>query len=345
DQSDAPINALYKVGRKLSLDYFETIYQRLGTKFDFYFFESESGPVGRQLVNEHLDAKLPNGSLASPASIFEKSDGAIIFRGEKYGLHTRVFLTKENLPTYEAKELGLAKIKFDRYPYDESIVITGNEINAYFGVLLKALELVYPDLASKTKHVGHGMLRLPTGKMSSRVGNVITAEQLLTEVKTNIERKMSDRNFSAPGREATMEAVALGAIKYSILRPAPGRDVIFDLNQSISFEGDSGPYLQYTLVRARAVLEKAAAAGIQAEFEKEIEPTGALEHRLIHFGATAARAASDFAPHRLVNYLTELSSLFNSYYALTKIIEPENPQTSYRVALTAAVAQVLTNGL
>lgn len=334
-RSDSEINALYDVGRKLSLDHFETIYQRLGTKFDDYFFESETSQFGQKLVAENL------------GKIFEPSNGAIIFPAEKYDsrLHTRVFVTRENLPTYEAKELGLAKIKFDRYPYNESIVITGNEVNAYFKVLLKALELIYPDLAAKTKHLGHGMLRLPAGKMSSRTGKVITAEQLLAEVKANVGTKISERNFPARDRETIIEAVAVAAVKYSILRQASGHDVIFDLNQSISFEGDSGPYLQYTLVRARAVLEKARALGLSAGGDVQIDSPGALERALVHFGEITARGARESAPHLLISYLTELSSLFNSYYSSVQIIEPKNSATPYRVALTAAAAQVLANGL
>ena len=334
-RSDASINTLYNAGRKLSLEYFETIYQKLGTKFDDYFFESETGEFGRKLVAENV------------GQIFELSEGAIIFRAEKYNpkLHTRVFVTKENLPTYEAKELGLAKIKFERAPYDESIVVTGNEVNAYFDVLLPALKLIYPDLAVKTKHLGHGMLRLPTGKMSSRTGHVIAAGNLLAEVEAGVEQKMSERNFSASDRAVIIETVAVAAIKYSILRQAPGRDVIFDFAQSISFDGDSGPYLQYTLVRARAVLEKARALGLPSEFGDQIDPPGALERALVHFSETITRAAREFAPHLLVGYLTELASAFNSYYVLTKIAEAKNPKSSYRIALTAAVAQVLENGL
>ena len=144
-------------------------------------------PVGLKIVDVYKEM-----------GIFEESDGATVFKGEKYDptLHTRVFINKDGLPTYEAKELGLAKIKYDRYPYDESVVITGNEINEYFRVLLKAMSLIFPDLAKKTKHLSHGMLRLPTGKMSSRTGKVITAESLILEVQEKILEKMKDREIS-----------------------------------------------------------------------------------------------------------------------------------------------------
>lgn len=319
DRSDPEINRIYDEGRKISLDYFETIYEKLGTKFDFYFFESKTGEFGKKVVEEGLSK-----------GIFEKSDGAVIFKGdEKEGLHTRVFINSEGLPTYEAKELGLAKIKYDTYLYDQSVVVTGNEINAYFKVLLKVMSLIYPELAVKTKHLSHGMLRLPTGKMSSRTGDVITAESLLATIREKLGERESDE-------------IAIGAIKYSILRQSPGKDIIFDFDKSLSFEGDSGPYLQYTCVRAKSVLEKANRG--EALRESKASPqVSAVERLLYRFPEIVERSVADYAPNYLVTYLTELASAFNAYYAQNKIIGSE--EETYRLALTTAVAQVLENGL
>ncbi len=334
DRSDSAVNQLYDQGRRVSLDYFEMIYQRLGTKFDYYFFESETSGLGKKLVEENI------------GQIFERNDGAVIFRAEKYDpqLHTRVFLTKENLPTYEAKELGLAKIKFDRFAYDQSIVLTGNEVNDYFAVVLKALTLVFPELAAKTVHLGHGMLRLPSGKMSSRTGTVIAAENLLAEIKTTMSEKIAARNFKPEEGDKITEAVAVAAIKYSILKQALGRDVIFDFAKSLSFEGDAGPYLQYTLIRARAVLNQAVVENISADFKQIPDEITELEHQLFHFPEVAARAARLYAPNLLVTYLTELAATFNHYYATKQIIGPDTG-APYRLALTQAAATVLANGL
>jgi arginyl-tRNA synthetase len=169
------------MGRKVSLKEFEKIYKVLDTKFDEYFFESQTTEFGTDLVLVNID----NG-------VFEKSDGAVIFKGEKYGLHTRVFINREGLPTYEAKDLGLAEIKYKRVPYERSIIITANEQFDYFRVLLKALSLIYPNLAERTIHLPHGMLRLPSGKMSSRTGNVITAEALISDIKDLVKEKIQD---------------------------------------------------------------------------------------------------------------------------------------------------------
>ncbi len=314
DRSNPAVNKMYDWGRQVSLEYFETIYRKLGTRFDFYFFESEAGPFGKKLVTEWLGK-----------GVFEESDGAIIFRGE----HTRVFINAAGLPTYEAKELGLVKLKFEKYPYEQSIVIAGNEVDAYFRVLLTAMAKIFPDLAARTRHLSHGMLRLATGKMSSRTGEVITAESLITEVTR-----------AARGNEA----VAIGAIKFAILKQAPGRDIVFDLAKSLALTGDSGPYLQYAYARAKSVLAKVDHPSLNKEGKGEVRDAGPVEKLLIHFPGVAARAGREFAPQLLVTYLIALAGAFNHYYAENQIIGSGESE-AYRLALTAAVAQVLANGL
>ena len=173
--------------------------------------------------------------------VFEKSDGAIIYNGEKKGVHTMVFITSHNTPTYEAKDIGLAFLKEERWPSDEVIIVTGNEQTGRFKTILAALGEVAPLLAAKTKHLATGFLRLASGKMSSREGNVITAARFIQSV--------IERAFVRNADPLIAERVAIGAIKYMILRQAPGSDIIFDEEKSLSLEGDSGPYLQYALVR------------------------------------------------------------------------------------------------
>lgn len=321
----------YRKGRKISLDYFETIYKKLGTKFDEYFFESETGEFGKKVV------------LDNPA-IFEQGEGgAIVYKGdESKGLHTRVFVNSEGLPTYEAKELGLAKVKYGRYPYDISIVITGNEVNAYFNVLLDAMSKVFPDLAAKTIHISHGMLRLPTGKMSSRTGDVITAESLIADTKERALTKISKELFSPEEQEELAEKIAIGAIKYSILRQASGKDIIFDFEQSLSFEGDSGPYLQYTYARTRSLLEKAGEKKIDAlAGHTETNP---LHKFLLRFPEVVLRASEEREPHYIATYLIELAREFNSFYAHT-IVLTDSADEPYKLALVKAVSQTMKKGL
>ena len=245
-QSDSEINKIYNEGRQWSLFHFEEIYKKLDTKFDYNFFESKEGREGEKIVAGFLKK-----------GVFEKSDGAVVFRGEKYGLHTRVFITSQGLPTYETKELGLSKAKFEVEPdLFQSIVITANEQDDYFKVVLKVMEQIYPSIAEKTKHISHGMLRFASGKMSSRTGNVITGESLINMMENLVAEKIKDRELSSAEKQKIMETVGVGAIKYSILKQNIGANIIYDFDKSISFEGDSGPYLQYTYARAKSVLAK-----------------------------------------------------------------------------------------
>jgi len=315
DRSDEAINNLYDEGRQKSLEYFDSIYKRLGTSFDYFFFESEAAPVGKQTV------------LDNPGTFIE-SEGAIVFPAQEHDpkLHTRVFINREGLPTYEAKELGLANLKAEKYPYTQSVVVTGNEINDYFKVLLAAMTLVFPHLAAVTKHISHGMLRLPTGKMSSRTGDVITFIELLDQVKEKTQGN---------------EVVAIGAIKYMILRAAIGGDIIFDVEKSVSTEGDSGVYLQYAHARTASLLEK---AGKKGSVDGESGETRDVEKMLYRFPEVVKRALEDYAPHHITTYLIELSGAFNNFYAHEQIIS-DDAQASYRLAIAQAFKIVLKNGL
>ncbi|HLP44078.1 MAG TPA: arginine--tRNA ligase [Candidatus Nanoarchaeia archaeon] len=332
-KSDPEINALYDWGRKVSLAHFEEIYAKLGTNFDKYFFESESAPLGMFVAEELLEK-----------GILVKSDGAVVFKGEEYGLHTRVFINSQGLPTYETKELGLAKMKFDQVDYDKSIVITASEQTDFYKVFLKVLEFANPTVANKTRHISHGMMRFAEGKMSSRKGNVITGESLIADVEKLVEEKMKDRDLAAAQKREIMTDVAVGAIKYSILKQSPGKDIIFDFNKSLSFEGDSGPYIQYAHARINSVLRKAKEQGIKPCLE-HVENPGELEHILVRFPEVVERAQLELAPQLIVTYLITLASTFNAYYANNVIIDKANKSSSYRLALAEAVKNTLAVGL
>jgi len=332
---DKEINKLYDEGKKDSLKHFDELYKKLGTKFDYFIFESEVSDLGKKIVEDGFKK-----------GVFEKGEnGAVIFKGEKYGLHTRVFINSEGLPTYEAKDLGLAKNKYKKYAYDKSFVVTGNEINEYFKVMLCAMSQIFPELAAKTKHIGHGMLRLPEGKMSSRTGKVITGESLIEKVEEMVGQKIKDRSLSEKEKKEISEAVAIGAIRYSILKQSIGSDIIYDFDKSISFEGDSGPYLQYSYTRAKSVLKKAKQEKIKSSFAKPPVEVYELEKKLFHFPEIVLQAEREYEPHFLVSYLTELASIFNAYYAKNKIADKVDEYSPYKVALTKAFTVVMKNGL
>ena len=335
EKSDSKINKLYDQGKELSLRHFDEIYKKLGTKFDYFIFESQVMDIGKKIVE---------GGLKE--GIFEKGDnGAIIFKGEKYGLHTRVFINSEGLPTYEAKDLGLAEVKYKKYKYDKSVVVTANEQSDYFKVMLCALNQVNPKLAQKTGHISHGMLRLAEGKMSSRTGKIITGESLIEKVEELVKEKIKDRELPGKEKNEIIEIVAVGAIKYSILKQSIGSDIIYDFDKSISFEGDSGPYLQYSYTRAESVLRKAKQENIKPSFKKIPNQISELEKLIYHFPEIVFKSQASYEPHFLVLFLTELAGTFNSYYAKNKIADKADEYSPYKVALTKAFTVVMKNGL
>lgn len=330
---DPDILELYEKGKKVSLDHFEELYKLLGTKFDHYFFESQTAQRGMELVQEGLEK-----------GVFEKSDGAIVFRGEQYGLHTRVFITKDGIPTYETKDLGLVLLKHETSPFDLSITTTAVEQKEYFKVVWKALTLLRPEFEHKLLCITHGMMQLVSGKMSSRRGNVITGESLLHDVIEMALEVIESRDLPPEEKEKIAEAVAVCAIKYSILKQSTGKNIVFDPKQSLSFEGDSGPYLQYAYIRAQSVLEKARHANVAVG-------TGVLpaivtdpERLLYRLPEVAARAAREYEPHYIATYLIELAGVFNTWYAKEKILDGTDA-APYKLALTQAFAVTMKNGL
>ena len=319
--SNRELMELWRKGRDVSLAAFEDIYRTLGTKFDFNFFESETSVPGMEKVKE-----------GTTKGVFTESQGAVIYEGEKKGLHTLVFVTSKGNPTYEAKEIGLAYLKEERWPSDESIIITASEQIGHFRVYLAALEDLAPVLAHKTRHVPHGFLRLPTGKMSSREGSVITAEHLIKEVIEKAQEKNED--------PLVAQQVAIAAIKYMILRSAPGGDIIFDAEKSLALDGDSGPYLQYALVRAKSLIAQAteSAGGSSTPTEPYT-----LERLLIRFPEVAVVAVKENAPHKVTQYLTQLAGEWNSFYGQGKILGGE--EEKYKLQIARAFVTTMENGL
>jgi len=336
-KSDKEINKIYNNGRTESFNFFESMYKRLDSHFDEHFYESQSGEVGQKIILENVGKVFDTGE-----------NGAVIFKGENFGLHTRVFLNSEGLPTYEAKEVGLAQIKKEKWQYDQSITITANEQDAFFDVVEVAIGQVFPELNDKLKHLSHGMLKLPSGKMSSRTGSVIPAEKMIDDTKEKVLEKMNSNQIgsSASKLEDIAEMVAIGAIKYSILRQAIGGDIIFDFEKSLSFEGDSGPYLQYSAVRANSVLKRAQFSISNFQFSiPENWKTTNLEKLLERYPEVVERAGTEYAPHYIVTYLTELAGEFNSFYASNKILDVSDTTSPYKLSITKAFVQTITNGL
>lgn len=321
---------VYDKAKKWSLEYYEELYNLLGIKYDRLFFESEVHEIGKKIVLEHL------------GSIFKSSDGAVIFEGEKYGLHNRVFINSAGNSTYEGKDIGLAKIQAEVFPFDLNIHVVGNEQAGYFEVILKAVEQVFPGEKGKQMHLSYGMVRFKGGKMSSRTGELVSIDDLYQIVAERVREVMKEGDLGID--EDVVRMVALGAMKFSYLKFAPSSNLIFDLDQSVSLAGDSGPYLQYTYARSRSVLRE---AGFKANkfpasgnLEKEER---ALLRRIEYFSEIAAKSAKEYRPNILAEYLLDLAKEFNLFYQKHRIIQSEVKER--RLALTHSVSEVLKQGL
>jgi arginyl-tRNA synthetase len=313
---------IYWACRQWSYDYFDAFYERIGAGFERYYPESEVADLGVELVEGHIPG------------VFEESEGAIVFRGEPHGLHTRVFINSEGLPTYEAKDVGLIHRKYQDYRFDASYVITGNEQSEYMAVVLKAVEQFAPQLSHATTHLTHGMVKLEGGvKMASRKGNILRAVDILdTAALASVET--SGKND---------ERVTLAAVKYAFLRNRLGPDVIYKPKESVSLVGNSGPYLQYAHARACSILSKLGGEAAQLH-DTELEPAErTMARTLSYFPLIVDEATSGYAPQVVCTYLYELAQQFNRFYEGNRVINDQREDV--RAAIIARYREVLKQGL
>ena len=357
---DTDLAKVYWQGRELSYEYFDQFYSTIGVKFDKYYPESTVAALGLKTVKEQLEK-----------GVYEMSDGAVIFNGEKFGLHTRVFINKEGVPTYETKDVGLIFTKWQDWHFDKSVVITGSEQLDYMKVVLKSIEQYAPDLVKKTAHLTHGLVKLPGGvKMSSRKGNFLKAIDVLDMVKDELKKEY----------DSTDDKVSLAATKYAFLKYKMGGNIIFDPKESVKMTGNSGPYLLYACVRAKKILASVGntfeehntligsdsqnkirasirdnGSGIASEprndgrersGERELvleSPERQLMKKLLDYKTVLQEAAAEMAPHKLANYLYELAQEFSRFYENCPVAGAK--EEAERAKLVKVYLNVMTHGL
>ena len=329
-QIDSPELHVYNACKEFNMNYFEHVAGMLGSKFDGYIFESEAGAIGKDIVLNHVP------------SVFTKSEGAVVYIPDesKKNIHTAVFINSQNNPTYEAKDLGLLFLKFERYDPELSIFITDHQQVSHFEVVLDSALKINKSWTEKSIHRIHGRMSFRGQKMSSRLGGVPVAVTVLDTLVEAVEEK-------SPGISKKLaEQIAIGALKFSILRAQAGKNIDFDPDTSLSFEGDSGPYVQYTAVRAGSILQKAHEQfGVQKMDTSPIAPIGDVERMLLRFPEVVQTSIDTWEPHHMVTYLLILAQSFNSWYAHVRVLDQENKDMPYNIALVQSVAHTLTNGL
>ncbi len=324
DDHASGLAKVYWTCREWSYAYFKDFYASIGSGFERYYPESEAAPIGLATVR----AQLKRG-------VYKESDGAVVFEGEPYGLHTRVFITSQGLPTYEAKDVGVIQAKWRDYHFDRSIVITSSEITDYMKVVLKSLELFEPELVKRTIHITHGNVKLAGGvKMSSRKGNILQAMDVI--------ELTAEANREASGKDDM--AVVLAAVKYSFLKHRIGSDIVFIPDESVSLDGNSGPYIQYAHARARSILAKShgkvtgGLGGGSLEAGERV-----LTSKLAEFSDVVQRSVDELRPHHICTYLYELAQTFNRFYETNRVLGDK--REDLRLGLVETYAGVLRGGL
>ena len=319
---DDPIyKQVYETCKQWSYDEIDANVARLGNvPIERRYAESETEELGKALIIE----KTPG--------VFKKSDGAYIFEGSKYGSFDNIFIGSHGNGLYGAHDMGLIQLKHQDFPnLDLSVTVNGEEQAAYFRGVIAASELAIPELKGKLFNYATGLVKLSTGKMSSRTGEVVTIEWLFNEFAKAI---------AAHGGDASEEIVA-GALRYQFLKVKIGGDVIFDINDAVSLTGNTGSYLQYAHARARRVLEKSAQTPVfpQAIYDED----RALIRKLSEYREIVEQAARGLEPHHICTYLFELAQEFNRYYEHHQVIG--SSKEAHRIAIVALYADILKAGL
>lgn len=320
EPGDGLYGKIYKLCKAWSFEEIDAIVARLGNvPIEQRFLESVADARGVETVRENVP------------QVFQESDGALIFKGSEYGAFDNVFVASNGHGLYGARDLGLMQLKDEAYGADHSYIVTAEEQRDYFKGIIAAAGLIWPDKRGVTINISTGTVKLSTGKMSSRDGDVLEIAWLFDEFANAIRGRGGD----------AADGIVAGALRYQFLKVKIGSDVVFDINEAVSLTGNTGSYLQYAHARARSILDKASAS---SESLSEVrEEDRMLVRKLGEYSEIVELATRQLEPHHICNYLFELAQEFNRYYEKNQVIGSEHE--AHRVGLVAVYAATLRAGL
>lgn len=340
EDGDAEIKALWKEMNSWVYSGFEKTYQRLGVSFDLVQYESDTYLLGKDVIEEGLKKGI----------LFKKEDGSVWADLTEEGLDQKLLLRGDGTSVYITQDLGTAVERFTRYHLNELIYTVGNEQDYHFQVLFLILKKLGYQWADKLYHLSYGMVDLPSGKMKSREGTVVDADELMEEMHQEAVKKTSElgklEGYTENEKEQVNELIGLGALKYFILKVDPKKRILFDPNESIEFNGNTGPFIQYTYARTCSVLRKAAKQTLEIK-DKELNKA---EQKLIillsSYEELIEKSAADLNPALIANYIYEVSKEYNSFYQSNRILDAENEsEQQLRLAITQWTGNVIRHGL
>ncbi len=340
---------IFQKAKDININYFKNILENLGSHFDYFIYESEAGIRGEEIVKENLNKP-------ESQEIFKIGEnGAVFFDTKKLKNKESdetiksIFINSEGHPTYEAKDLGLIDLKYGYFPFDYNIFITDIEQVPHFNIVLqvaKELGGVYAEIAEKSNHIPHGRLNLKGERISSRLGNVLKVEELLGMVNKKVEERLGEKtkDLNEIQKNNLIKNISLSALKVVILKSKPGLSIDFDLENSLNFEGNTGPYLLYTYARANSILEK-----VNNDFNEEVKSISInslpLYKKLIESESIIKRGIEELSPQLVVKYLFELAQAFNTFYGKEKIISEDKKETNSNIILVKYFLKVFKSSL
>lgn len=344
EQGDPEVRALWEKMNSWVYDGFNKTYADLGISFDKIYYESQTYLLGKALVQKGLEM-----------GVFERhEDGSVWCDLTADGLDQKLLLRSDGTSVYMTQDLGTAERRFEEYSLDELIYVVGNEQNYHFQVLKLILKKLGFDWSDNIYHLSYGMVELPEGKMKSREGTVVDADDLLekmynTAKETSLELGKLD-DMSEAEQDELFRMLSLGALKYFIIKVDPRKTMLFDPKESIDFNGNTGPFIQYTHARIKSILRKAQAQGIDWTSVSENVELNPKEVRIIkilnNFPNKIAEAGEAHSPAIVANYAYELAKEFNQYYHDTPILREENKAVlAFRLQLIELIARVLTKAM
>ena len=345
ENNDKDVRKLWKLMNSWVLKGFAQTYKRFGVSFDKEYFESEYYEKGKEIVQEGME----NGVFEKEIHPKEKNDGlAIIAPLEKYGLPNKVILRGDGTSIYITQDMYLAGKRYADFKFDKMMYVVASEQQLHFKQLFKILELLQRPFAQNLFHLSYGLVNLPTGRMKSREGTVVDADDIMDEMAGLAEKEVRARykDLSEKEIKKRSEAIGLAAIKFFMLRTDATKDIVFNPEESLSFEGETGPYLQYTHARACSILRKAGKIKGKANFDLLKEPQEqALTLLLSKFPDRIKEATDAYRVHILCRYLLDLAQAFNEFYHAQPVISDDKELMKARTMLVGAVQQVLQTGL
>ena len=345
EQGDKDVRALWRKMNEWVYAGFNETYKALGVSFDKIYYESDTYLVGKELVNQGLEKGL----------FFRKDDGSVWADLTKDGLDEKLLIRSDGTSVYMTQDIGTAKLRYQDFPINKMIYVVGNEQDYHFKVLSILLDRLGFEWGKSLVHFSYGMVNLPNGKMKSREGTVVDADELVEEMVLTARRTSEElgkfNDVPEEEKNETARIVGLGALKYFLLKVDARKNILFNPEESIDFNGNTGPFIQYTYARIRSVLRKAAGDGLKitgpvAAGTPVNEKEGVLIQTLADFDATVREAGENMNPSGIANYCYELVKAYNQFYHDYSILREDNAAVKHlRLVLSANVAKVISEGM